>query len=379
MRIALINGSAVPTPPPTYGSEVFTGQLASQLAAHGHEVHLFAPGGSHTDGSVHLHYTPSSQGRIYPGLDRYVVEVYKPILMHCDVIHDLSGSVSVVEALAGEPHTPPLCYTRNGIDFNRPRWHRENGVVLSYAARDCARQGIGAWDQAGPDWAVYREGTHRILEDATVIPYGTNTAFYHPGEKAAIPKTAVYIGRPHPAKGVDYILEIARIRPDWQFILAWRPLFPDHWHWHQTYVQRINEAQTQGHLQNVMILVLPEVGHHTAKRALYQQASVFLQPTRYIEAFGLTAIEAMACGTPVLLADRGSGPEIIGQDPHGLGVGQVLSVDPFHPEEWAEALDQVGDLIREPVRHYAVQYYDIEVATQRYLAFYQAIGGGRAR
>jgi glycosyltransferase involved in cell wall biosynthesis len=45
--------------------------------------------------------------------------------------------------------------------------------------------------------------------------------------------------------------------------------------------------------------------------ALYRQAELLVFPSRY-EGFGLPPLEAMACGTPVLVADTSSLPEIVG-------------------------------------------------------------------
>lgn len=47
------------------------------------------------------------------------------------------------------------------------------------------------------------------------------------------------------------------------------------------------------------------------KPALYRNASVFLFPSRY-EGFGLPALEALACGSPVVGSDASSIPEIVG-------------------------------------------------------------------
>ena len=47
------------------------------------------------------------------------------------------------------------------------------------------------------------------------------------------------------------------------------------------------------------------------KLALYQGASAYVTPSSY-EGFGLTALEAMACGVPVIAADRTSLPEVVG-------------------------------------------------------------------
>lgn len=45
--------------------------------------------------------------------------------------------------------------------------------------------------------------------------------------------------------------------------------------------------------------------------AIYSMAALFVFPSLY-EGFGLPVLEAMACGTPVLIADRGALPEIAG-------------------------------------------------------------------
>jgi len=47
------------------------------------------------------------------------------------------------------------------------------------------------------------------------------------------------------------------------------------------------------------------------KPALYRGAAALVQLSRY-EGFGLTPLEAMACGTPVVTSDRSSLPEVVG-------------------------------------------------------------------
>jgi len=46
-------------------------------------------------------------------------------------------------------------------------------------------------------------------------------------------------------------------------------------------------------------------------RTLHERASVFAFPSRY-EGFGLSPLEAMACGTPTIVADGASLPEVVG-------------------------------------------------------------------
>jgi len=65
------------------------------------------------------------------------------------------------------------------------------------------------------------------------------------------------------------------------------------------------------------------------KPALYSGATAFLFPSRY-EGFGLTVLEALACGTPAIVADATSLPEVAG--PGGL------RVPPDDVAGWAEAI-----------------------------------------
>jgi glycosyltransferase involved in cell wall biosynthesis len=53
----------------------------------------------------------------------------------------------------------------------------------------------------------------------------------------------------------------------------------------------------------------------------------------FYEGFGLPALEAMSCGTPVVVSDRASLPEVVGE--------AGLLVDPDQPEDIATALKRV--------------------------------------
>jgi glycosyltransferase involved in cell wall biosynthesis len=71
---------------------------------------------------------------------------------------------------------------------------------------------------------------------------------------------------------------------------------------------------------------------------LYRGAELFVFPSRY-EGFGFPVLEAMACGTAVVAADRASLPELVGES------GAL--VDPDDPKALEECL---GNLLSEPGR-----------------------------
>ena len=64
-------------------------------------------------------------------------------------------------------------------------------------------------------------------------------------------------------------------------------------------------------------------------RGLYRGACALLQPS-FSEGFGLPVAEAMACGTPVVVSDRGCLPEVAGE------AGRIL--DPGDAEGWLGAM-----------------------------------------
>ncbi|HST50657.1 MAG TPA: glycosyltransferase family 1 protein [Pyrinomonadaceae bacterium] len=68
--------------------------------------------------------------------------------------------------------------------------------------------------------------------------------------------------------------------------------------------------------------------------ALYSGALCFAYPS-YFEGFGLPPLEAMRCGTPVLVGDRSSLPEVVGD--------AALTADPFDAGALARALARLID------------------------------------
>lgn len=64
-------------------------------------------------------------------------------------------------------------------------------------------------------------------------------------------------------------------------------------------------------------------------RILYARAGLFVYPSIY-EGFGLPPLEAMACGTPVVVSDRSSMPEVVGD--------AGIKVDPFDVDRLAAAM-----------------------------------------
>jgi len=68
------------------------------------------------------------------------------------------------------------------------------------------------------------------------------------------------------------------------------------------------------------------------KPAIYSGASIFVFPSLY-EGFGLTPLEAMSCGTPVICSNRTSLPEVVGD--------AAITFDPDDLREMVQAMHSV--------------------------------------
>ncbi len=96
----------------------------------------------------------------------------------------------------------------------------------------------------------------------------------------------------------------------------------------QTWLDRIGKPPLLGAVRHVGYVDAND------RRALYEGARVLVQPS-LDEGFGMTVLEAMSVGVPVIAADRGSLPEVIG--------GAGLLVDPEKPADIAHAIGRLLD------------------------------------
>jgi glycosyltransferase involved in cell wall biosynthesis len=68
---------------------------------------------------------------------------------------------------------------------------------------------------------------------------------------------------------------------------------------------------------------MPAASDRLSATRLLGNACALLHPIQFDEPFGLSVIESMACGTPVIAFDRGSMPELIENGKNGFLVNNV--------------------------------------------------------
>ena len=291
MRLALLGPIAWRTPPVHYGPwELVTSLLAEGLVTRGVDVTLFATLDSLTaaelDGVCPRGYAEDD------GLDGRVWEA-----LHVSHALARSGEFDLVHnqldwlPLAFSAHcAAPMVTTIHGFSGA--------GILPAYARGQSAYVSISDSDRS-PELDYVATVHHGIDLDA--LPW-----------QAAAGDDLVVFGRIHPDKGTADAIEIAR-RAGRRLVIC--GIVQD---------QRYFAEQVEPHLDGDRVRYLGSVG--AAQRAeVLGRAAVLLHPIHFDEPFGLSVVEAMACGTPVLAYRRGSMPEVIDQGVTGYLTEDVAS------------------------------------------------------
>jgi len=94
-------------------------------------------------------------------------------------------------------------------------------------------------------------------------------------------------------------------------------------------------------------------------------AYALLHPIFFAEPFGLSVVEAMACGTPVVAFNKGSMPELIDDGVNGFIVENV--------EEAVEALGKISKIDRQCCRDTVEKRFSVQRMVDDYIKVYQQI------
>jgi glycosyltransferase involved in cell wall biosynthesis len=114
------------------------------------------------------------------------------------------------------------------------------------------------------------------------------------------------------------------------------------------------------------------LGEQDQLEPLFFCADLFVLPSEQ-ESFGLTALEAMNCGVPVIGADIGGLPEVIvhGETGYLFPVGDIANMS-------AKAVELLSDpagheLFKARARRRAEQFFDADRIIPQYEAFYEEV------
>jgi glycosyltransferase involved in cell wall biosynthesis len=166
----------------------------------------------------------------------------------------------------------------------------------------------------------------------------------------------LFFGRIHPDKGASAAIEVAR-RTGRTLIMA--GIVQD---------EEYFRAAVEPFLDGQHIRYVGSVGP-AERDALLGGAAALLHLIGFDEPFGLSVVEAMATGTPVIAYRRGSMPELI-ED----GVSGFL-VAPGNIDGAVAAVDRIGDLDRTATRAHVERHFSAERMVDDYLRLYAQLVG----
>lgn len=335
MKIAMLAPIAWRTPPRAYGPwELVTSLLTEALVARGVDVTLFATRDSLTagtlDGVVPAPYSedPSVDAKVWEF--RHLAHLFAQADLF-DLIHNQADFPAHAFS---ELVDTPMVTTIHGFSSDRilpmyePYQDRVHYVAISAADR------------------------HPRLRYAATIHHGIRTDEFDFDSTGG--DNLLFFGRIHPDKGVKEAIDAARA--------SGRAL------------DLYGIVQDQGYHDREVAPALGldiryhgPVGGEARVRAL-GAARALLHLINFDEPFGLSVVEAMACGTPVIAYRRGSMTELI---EHGVTGFLVDS-----PAEALTAIDHAADLDRGAVRRSAVERFGVDRMAEEYLALYRRILGG---
>jgi glycosyltransferase involved in cell wall biosynthesis len=165
----------------------------------------------------------------------------------------------------------------------------------------------------------------------------------------------VAFGRIHPDKGTADAIAIAR-RAGRRLVIC--GIVQD---------ERYFTEQVEPHVDGERVLFYGSVGPRDRAQIL-GSAAVLLHPIHFDEPFGLSVVEAMVCGTPVVAYRRGSMPELV-----DVGVTGYLAEDVASA---AAAVEEASRLDRMAVRGRACVRYGVERMVDDYVRVYETVLAG---
>ncbi|HLF76977.1 MAG TPA: glycosyltransferase family 4 protein, partial [Dehalococcoidia bacterium] len=285
MRIGVIAPLVEAVPPALYGgTERVVSNLTEELVRRGHEVTLFASGDSVTSANL-VACVPRSL-RLDPGAPDFVTatvfelgDVYKRA-NEFDIIHNHADWFGFAFAECVATPTVTTAHGRLDIEDIAYRYKRAAGQPLVSISRD-QRTYIPNLNWVGT--------VHNGIDISRFCP------------RQASGDYLAFLGRISPEKGPERAVEIAE-RAGMRLVVAAK-VDPADRDYYESVVAPLFRRSS-------LVEFVGEVDEK-AKDELLGGAYAYLFPIDWPEPFGLTMIEAMATGTPVIAMARGSVSEVV--------------------------------------------------------------------
>lgn len=359
MKIGLIASIWIRIPPPGFGfgaQEYLAYAIAEGLQKRGHDVTLFASGDSETSGKL-VSITPTGVG-IMPSSDRKIKDIFE--LMNIHEAYRMSEKFDII-------HNHLLPYGLLYADlFKTPSVHTLHHVIYK------DRADIHLYEKfAKQNFISISKAQQKIMPDLNYIHTvynGVDPTFYRYCDKPQ-GNYLLYLGRIKRYKGIHTAIHIAKKLGLPLKIAAPLP-FPMQSDYEDVmdYWEKDVKPLLGGIIEHIGVL------EGEAKISMLQHAKALIFPVERSEPFGMTVIEAMSCGTPVIAYDNGALPELMTDGIHGF---LVPSMDTHLLEEKVKNLYAMSTeaylSMRKSAREQVEKHFSIDHMVDSYEKTYQKI------
>jgi len=339
MKIAQISPLMESVPPRLYGgSERIVSYLTDELVRQGHDVTLFASGDSVSSANL---------VRCVPIALRLDANVRDPIpyyMLMLDRVREMADEFDILHFHIDQFHFPlfrPIAHRTVTTLHGRQDLHDLKPLYVGFS--DMPLVSISNSQRKPIANANFAATVYHGLPAQTLKPNYKPSGDY-----------VAFLGRISPEKRPDRAIRIAQALGLRIKIAA--------------KIDKVDEAYFREHIASLFNLPGVEyIGEidERSKSEFLGEASALLFPIDWPEPFGLSMIEAMACGTPVLAFRCGSVPEII--DPGVTG----LIVDSM--DEAIRVMPQVLALDRRAVRQKFEQRFSASRMAKDYVQVYRSL------
>ena len=323
------------TPPRHYGPwELITSLLTEALVVRGVDVTLFATQDSITSGKlVGLCPAPYSEDST---IDAKVWE-----MLHVANVFERAAEFDLIH---NQADFVPLAFSRlvkTPVETTIHGFSSERILPAYKAYEDCVNY-----------VAISNANRHADLKYAATIHHGVKLIDF-PFDSVG-GENLLFFGRIHPDKGAAEAIEAAR-SADRRLVMA--GIIQDHNYF---------DAYVRGAVENDSVTYLGPVGGALRTKTL-GSARALLHLINFDEPFGLSVVEALACGTPVIALNRGSMPELIEDGVTGFLVNNI--------DEAVIAISRIGEISRSDCRASISSRFTVDLMADRYLDLYRRILG----
>ncbi len=344
LRIAMLSVHSCPVGTPgakdTGGMNVYIRELAGALGKQGHSVDIFT--------------------RVHDLKDPQIVDLGQ----NARLIHLKAGEDEEINKLAVYAYLPD--FACNVENFRKHEGRQYDLVFSHYWLSGWAGKSLQQWWQVphiimfhtlgavkntigmGEDEPELRIETERDLaqhcnhiiasteqekkelmlhygappQSISIVPCGVNLELFHPMDKEIArqqlgftdDKLVLFVGRIEPLKGIEQLL---KAMPYWPNNQRPRLVIVGGDEHSQDELESLHELSRQLEIQDSV--TFSGLIKHEQTPYFYSAADVCVVPS-YYESFGLTALESLACGTPVVATDVGAFKSVIRQGETGYVV-----------------------------------------------------------